>query len=304
MTGAQWAEERQAKVARAKELLANGVRALQTSDDWRAMLERIARNARVRYRVSRYSFMNQMLVWSQAPDATATAGYRQWQSAGRQVRKGEKGILIVQPRPWTRAGRDEEGNEVSKGGVSFGTVCVFDVAQTEGPPLEAPPPLCATLAPDAVFTFGYARLREVALGLEGDPVSSIDLRARREGDPARAAGWYVPSTRAIVVIDEGNPSEMFNTLAHELGHAILHGAGEHHDTATKEVEAESVAFIVCHAIGLDTSGASFPYVAHWAGSKDAGKAVVASGDRIARAANVLLDALHGAVDESAESEAA
>jgi len=302
--GAQWAEERQAKIARAKELLANGVRALQTSDDWRALLERIARNAQVRYRVSRYSFMNQMLVWSQAPDAMATAGYKQWQAAGRQVRKGEKGILIVQPRPWTRAARDEEGNEVSKGGLSFGTVSVFDVAQTEGPPLDAPPPLCATLAPDAVFAFGCPRLYEVALGLEGQPVSSIDVRARREGDPARAKGWYVPGTRAIVVIDDGNPSEMFNTLSHELGHAILHGTGEHHNTATKEVEAESVAFIVCHAVGLDTSSTSFPYVAHWAGSKDAGQAVVASGDRIARAANLLLDALHGAANATSESEAA
>lgn len=61
------AEERAAKLAKAKELLNVGVRALQTSDDRKELLERVARNARSRFRISRYSFMNQMLVWTQSP---------------------------------------------------------------------------------------------------------------------------------------------------------------------------------------------------------------------------------------------
>jgi len=33
----------------------------------------------------------------QRPDSTNVAGYRAWQSMGRQVRKGEKGIVILAP---------------------------------------------------------------------------------------------------------------------------------------------------------------------------------------------------------------
>jgi antirestriction protein ArdC len=290
---AKWTEEREAKVQRAKELLSDGVRALQTSDDWRRMLERVAKNARARFRVSRYSFSNQLLVWTQAPFATSTAGYKQWQSAGRQVRKGERGILIRQPRPWRRTERDASGHESEECGIAFTAGFVFDVSQTDGPELEEVPSLCAQLDAEAAFAFGYERLRDVALALPDAPVSGIEVRGRQAGDPPGAAGWYVRATRAIVVLDNGNRAEMFATMSHEVAHAILHGSGEHHDTSTKEVEAESVAFIVAHAVGLDTSGASFPYVAHWAGKNDAAKRVVVCGERITRAANSILDALYG-----------
>ena len=88
---------------------------------------------------------------------------------------------------------------------------------------------------------------------------------------------------------------MLKTLVHETAHAILHGAGDHHDLPTKEIEAESVAFIVSHALGLDTGAAySFPYIASWASGDDATKRVRASGERITKAARSILDALLGA----------
>lgn len=300
---AKWAEDKAAKVARAKELLASGVRALQTSDDWRALLTRVARSARRKYRVSRYSFANQILVEMQAPGATMTAGFRQWQGAGRQVRKGEKSIMIRQPKPWARETEDGE----TERGMAFGVAAVFTYEQTDGEELPEVPPLCATLPADAIFSATLDQLRGVALAIEGAPVSSIEVRPRKAGDPASAAGWYVPATKAIVVVDNGNAAEMFSVLAHEIGHALMHPKGDHHETQTREVEAESVAFIVCQAVGLDTSKAAFPYVASWAGKNtDAGAKVLESGERITRAASVILDALYGADDanETAEAEAA
>lgn len=117
---AQWADEKAEKVGRAKELLLDGVRKLQTSDDWTALLARIAKSARSRFSIGRYSFMNQLLVWSQAPGATATAGYKQWQAAGRQVRKGERGIMIRQPRPFARETTNAAGESETRSGVFFG----------------------------------------------------------------------------------------------------------------------------------------------------------------------------------------
>ena len=52
-----------------------------------------------------YSFHNTLLIGLQRPDATAVAGYKVWQQLGRQVNKGEKGIVLLAPalRPvrWT-----------------------------------------------------------------------------------------------------------------------------------------------------------------------------------------------------------
>lgn len=71
---------------------------------------------------------------------------------------------------------------------------------------------------------------------------------------------------------------------------------------TEEVEAESLAFIVAHAARLDTSKASFRHVTRWAGARDAAAAVASSGERITRAADVMLGALYdGAGAVSAEA---
>ena len=44
-----------------------------------------------------YSFNNVALIVAQRPEATRVAGYRAWQALGRQVRKGEKGMVIFVP---------------------------------------------------------------------------------------------------------------------------------------------------------------------------------------------------------------
>ena len=60
---------------------------------------------------------------------------------------------------------------------------------------------------------------------------------------------------------------MVPAVIHELAHATLHRSGpeggSEKDKHTKEVEAESVAFAVAQAFGLDTSDYSFPYIASW-----------------------------------------
>ena len=50
---------------------------------------------------------------------------------------------------------------------------------------------------------------------------------------------------------------------------MLHANNPPKTAAIAEVEVESVAFIVCYALGLDTGDYSFAYVARWsAGSED------------------------------------
>lgn len=57
----------------------------------------MASHARGRARFHTYSFGNVLLILRQNPEATTVAGYRTWQTLGRQVRKGERGIQILAP---------------------------------------------------------------------------------------------------------------------------------------------------------------------------------------------------------------
>lgn len=69
---------------------------------------------------------NACLLALQMRDATIIGGFRQWIRAGRIVRKGERGAMIMFPR----GSKKNDGNEESEA-VSFGFVTVFDISQTD-----------------------------------------------------------------------------------------------------------------------------------------------------------------------------
>ena len=70
---------------------------------------------------------NACMLALQREGVSVVGGYRQWQAAGRQVRKGEKSLGILAPRQFNK--ESEDGTV--KTGVYFQTVAVFDVSQTE-----------------------------------------------------------------------------------------------------------------------------------------------------------------------------
>jgi hypothetical protein len=59
-------------------------------------------------------------------------------------------------------------------------------------------------------------------------------------------------------------------MVHELAHELLHRGDRREGTCRKvrETEAEATAFVVCHAIGLDTGSAACDYIQHWNGDVD------------------------------------
>lgn len=83
------------------------------------------------------------------------------------------------------------------------------------------------------------------------------------------------------------------TLAHELGHVMLHhrDADDERDVCrdNAEVEAESVAFLVAAAHGLSTDDYSFAYVAGWVGLRDHAEVVEATGRSVLTTAHTILD---------------
>jgi hypothetical protein len=250
--------------------LTAGITALCSSEQWQHWL-------RVQARFHPYSFANTVLIRQQRPEATQVAGFHTWRRMGRQVRRGETGIRILAPIV-RRADTSDSDATV----VGFRAVVVFDLAQTDGDPL--PVPVTHLDGDDPADRFG--QLAEVA-GLLGYTVERAGTL------PDGVNGMCIPAERRILVSTRNRPAHQLKTLAHELAHAVLHTGPDRPDAvAVRELEAESVAWIVCDALGVDASGFSFGYVTHWAGGGvDAVEAIRRCGTRIQRTAHQLLAAL-------------
>lgn len=201
---------------------------------------------------TRYSLRNVFLIGSQKPEASHVAGFQTWKSLGRNVRKGEKGILILAPIVRNRKSTESDSEEEVLFG--FRPAHVFDISQTEGKPLPE-----------------FARVRGDPGGLLPSLVAAIRKRGiaiESTPDLGRADG---ASSGGKILIRPGLPSaEEFSVLVHEFAHEILHQKpGEKNQPKTvKETEAEAVAFVVCSVIGLDTSTSSSDYIQIYQGDKE------------------------------------
>ena len=95
------------------------------------------------------------------------------------------------------------------------------------------------------------------------------------------------------------------TLAHEIAHCAIHFGKT--DGATRltrdiaELEAESIAYVVCKHFGLDAEVRSSRYIALWNGDS---KGLRASFDRISATARELIDDCDDAADSAGKAVAA
>ena len=209
-----------------------------------------------------YSINNSILIWIQNPAATLVAGYKSWQSKGRQVKKGEKGIKILAPLPrkFTKEIENEEGEKEEKEiqYMSFRTVSVFDVSQTEGEEL----PEIVKVLDGRVENFNelFSKLKAA---------SPVEIEVKEINNDAN--GFYSHSTNSITIKAGLSEQQTIKTTIHEIAHAILHndeGEEKDADRNTREVQAESIAYVVCNMLGLDTSDYSFGYIAGWSNGKE------------------------------------
>jgi antirestriction protein ArdC len=257
--------------------LAQGVASLTNSAAWRAWLD-------VQRRFHRYSWGNTLLIAAQRPEATRVAGFHAWLRLGRHVRRGEHGIAILAPVvPRLRVVDSESGDErwVAGRPHAFRVARVFDISQTEGQEL-APPPVSRLEGSDP--SDWYTELRDVAHGL--------NFTVEEDFLPDGVNGDCNHALRRIRIELRNGQSHQVKTLAHELAHAILHEDRTGLARDRCELEAESVAYIVCAGLGIDSSEYSFGYLAVWAGGgEEARRALGESAQRIQTAARRVLDAV-------------
>ncbi len=162
--------------------------------------------------------------------------------------------------------------------VAFKPACVFDISMTDGEDLPEP---CTRLQGDAPADV-YDGLVKVADGI-GFTVEDHDFADSTNGD-------CTYDLHRIRVRTGNSQVQRVKTLAHELAHAMLH---EHHENrALAELEAESVAYVVCANLGINSEDYTLGYVATWAGGGDeAIAAIKASAARIQQAADKILGAV-------------
>jgi hypothetical protein len=260
----------QDKVKASLDRLEKGIEELLQSGKWQDYL-------RMQSRLHTYSYRNVVLILLQSPEAVQVAGFNTWKGLNRFVKKGEKGIGIL--APLIRKSEENEGEKILFG---FKTVNVFDISQTEGEPL---PSVCSQLTGNDPELL--QQLMKVATDL-GIPTTMKEIEhngyCRFEGD------------RAVeIVINSGLTSlQQCKTLAHELGHAILHSEEDyrkHSQRSLRELEAESVAFCTLNYFEIDTSGYSFGYISEWANQEDAIQQLKSSGEQIQKAVCQILEAL-------------
>ena len=251
----------------------NGIKLIRNSEDYKRWLNFYDG-------FHQYSFNNTMLIYMQNPSASLCAGFNTWKNKKRYVKAGEKGLKILAPITETvlrevpvldddgKPILDENGKEQTKKVKEkvftnkFYVTSTFDISQTEGEPI---PELSYSGTSEKVEN--YSALKKVLEEIAPFPVEYTD--ELQEGCDGRCS--Y--TAEQIYIRKDMEEAKTVEVLIHEIGHAYMHDktrfeeAKEHlkviSDRDSREIQAESLSYIVTHKLGLDTSGFSFPYIAAW-----------------------------------------
>ena len=264
---------REEQLKQITEQLEQGVAEIFTSEKYTEYLNTMAK-------FHNYSFNNTLLIAMQKPEATLVAGYQAWQKKfNRQVKRGEKGIQIIAPAPFKEKQEiektDPETGEIviGKDGqpetevverviTKFRVTTVFDVSQTTGEPI--PEFEVSELDGDVLIYHDFMESLKMVAPV---PIRFVEI----DGE---AKGFYQLVDKYIAIQPGMSEAQTMKTAVHETAHAVLHDRDQMEvegivkDQLTREVEAESVAYVVCNHFGLDTSEYSFSYIASWSSGKN------------------------------------
>ena len=250
--------------------LQEGIKDYFDSDTYKNYLEGMAH-------FNHYSARNIQLIKAQLPEATMVASFEEWKKRNGHVNKGEKALYVQ--APVTVIKKDADGNPVvnSETGEKeiftyFKPVPVFDISQIspqQGKQLNLPKSseaIPAQLNKDYYQNI-YRALRDISQKENGIPIRFRELE--------QSDGFYNPKTNDITIKKGMTYEQTLSTLIHEMAHSELHNKKSLTERfegkltrSSKELQAESVAYVVSNHLGFDTSNDSFAYLASWSQEPD------------------------------------
>ena len=256
----QWIAEQKARMKACESIV------IDTLENYKENPELISEYLLFAGKFHRYSLRNQMLLQRQNPDCTFVGGFYRFKELGYHVKKGEVGMKVFAPVtvkylyngntgeliPLKEA-TPEQKKALQHGGyelrefTNYKLETVFDISQTDCPVEDYP----------KLFDMGYASAdhKAVADALERYcteqlhcPVKTGDVRS------IAVKGYYTPAEHCITLSDKLQDTERMVTLAHEMGHAILHSDPDLQKGKTVaeiEVEADALGMMTISALGLE-----------------------------------------------------
>ena len=268
-------KKRQETIDKAIETMNKGIYEYLDSERFKTLLDTMSK-------FHDYSMNNTLLILEQNPHATHLAGYNKWQQDfNRQVKRGEKGLMIWMPVEIKVKENhyvlDENGNrilgddgkfkreEVEVKKRTFKIGYTFDVSQTEQ--IEGKEVIELSPVKDLEGNVkDYPTLTKALMEISPVPI-------KIEAFKASAKGCYNSLTNEIKIQPDMSETQTIKTMIHEIAHSIVHSDENLNQLKQKdnvefsknekEVQAESIAYIVSSHLGIDTSDYSFPYVATW-----------------------------------------
>ncbi|WP_195979110.1 PBECR4 domain-containing protein [Streptococcus lutetiensis] len=250
--------------------LQEGIKDYFDSDNYKNYLEGMSH-------FNNYSARNIRLIKAQLPKASMVASFNEWKKRNGHVNKGEKALYVQ--APITVIKKDVDGNPIinSETGEKetltyFKPVPVFDISQVspvKGKELNLPK--MGEVIPSQItkeyYQNVYRALRDISQKENGIPIRFRELD--------KSDGSYSRKTNEITIKKGMTYEQTLSTLIHEMAHSELHNKKSLTERfegkltrSSKELQAESIAYVVSNHLGFDTSNDSFAYLASWSKEAD------------------------------------
>lgn len=249
------------RVDEAHRRVEQGIAALRDTSEFRAYLRTIGR-------FHRYSFMNNLLIRSQRPDATMVASESAWKKMGRTLRTVDENgqalprperrpIHIFTPRTFIKTVVDPDTGEEEKVRMvnprAFGTASVYDVSQTEGKPIAEAPKAVALdgESPEAEEMIqalaGWCRAHQIQFGAEsgvaGGAISAAGRITIDSDLPHNQRGLlFARETARLALLEQ---TDLWGKLSGD----------------ERTLAVEGAAFAIASGFGLEAEEATFPTMA-------------------------------------------
>lgn len=179
----------------------------------------------------KYSLNNNLLIFSQRPDATQIKSFDDWKKAGESIRAGSKSFMILEPHEY------KVGDEVRTG---YNAKDMFDVSDLKEQKTEPKVALESKVLLRALINKAPA---------------SIKIADNYPADKSEGA-YYDPKTKTIYARPGMENDAIFTAVAGALAHAELAKGDENYRTADHDFTARCVAYSLAEKYGVPTESAT------------------------------------------------